>query len=135
MAAIDQAAAEAALAFGELVEMNARGVLVKPCRGHMLGFLDGDAVDVVDALAHFVVAEAMRTAGQHRVIGGRIDDRAGIAEIGRLDAFRQFGDFFLWRGRRLVALSHHHPARIIEHLDAILVVTARAHIDDAGLAI
>src|SRR5215213_6376026 len=39
--AIDQTAAETVLALGELVEVNARGVLVKPRRYLVLGFLDG----------------------------------------------------------------------------------------------
>src|SRR5450759_3241231 len=81
VAAIDQAAAEAALALAELVEMHARGVLIKPRRDLMLGFLHRDAVDMIDFLARFVIAEAMRTAGQHRVIDRSIDRRAGGAEL------------------------------------------------------
>ena len=60
MAAIDQPAAEAALALGELVEVHARGVLIEPRRDLVLGFLDRHAVDMVDLLADLVVAEAMR---------------------------------------------------------------------------
>ena len=73
VAAIDQPAAEAAFALGELVEMDARGVLVEPCRDHVLGFLHGDAVDVVDFFPDLVVAEAVRAAGQRVVIGRGID--------------------------------------------------------------
>ena len=135
VAAIDQPVAEAAFALGEVVEMNARGVLIKPRRDHVLGVLDRDAVDVIDLLARLVVAEAVRAAGQHGVVGRRIDRRAGGAELGGLHALRQLGHFFAGRGRRLVALAHHHPARIVEHGVAVLVEAARAHIDDAGLAV
>ena len=51
MAAIDDASAEAALRLHMLVEMDARIVLVKPRRGHVTGFLDRHAVDMIDALA------------------------------------------------------------------------------------
>ena len=62
--AVDQPPAETALAFGELVEMNARGVLIEPGRDLVLGLLDGDAVDVIDALADLIIPEAIRAAGQ-----------------------------------------------------------------------
>src|SRR5450830_632035 len=80
MAAIDQAAAEAALALGELVEMDARGILVKPGGDLVLGFFHGDAVEVVDPFAGLVVTEAVRTAGQHRVVGRRTNRRARSEE-------------------------------------------------------
>src|SRR5262249_60273971 len=38
------------------------------------------------------------------------------------------------RRRRLVALSHHDPAYVFEHLTAVRLATGRAHEDDAGLA-
>src|SRR5262249_46885614 len=38
------------------------------------------------------------------------------------------------RRRRLVALSHHDPAYVFEHLAAVRLATGRAHEDDAGLA-
>ena len=57
MAAIDQPLAEPAFAFGEMIEVDARGVLIKPRRHHVLGVLDRDAGDVIDLLAGLVVAE------------------------------------------------------------------------------
>src|SRR6266704_1598815 len=58
MPAVDQPPAEAALALDELVEMNARGVLIEPRRDLVLGFLDRHAVDMIDSLADFIIAEA-----------------------------------------------------------------------------
>ena len=115
--------------------MNARGVLVKPRRGHVLRFLDRDAVDVIDFLARFVVAETVWAAGEHAVVGRSIDRRAGGAKRGGLYVLRQLGHFFSLRCCRLVAFAHHHPARIVEHRVAGLIEAARAHIDDAGLAV
>ena len=37
-------------------------------------------------------------------------------------------------GRGFIALSHHHPADIFEHLAAVLPAAGRAHEHDAGLA-
>src|ERR1700738_77272 len=85
VAAIDQAAAEAVLALGELVEMNARRVLVEPRRHLVLGFLDCHAVDMVDHLADLIIAPAMRAAGEREVITPHDDDRRGFAEAIGLD--------------------------------------------------
>src|SRR5690348_17934918 len=38
------------------------------------------------------------------------------------------------RRRRFVALSHHDPAYVLEHLAAVRLATGRAHEDDPGLA-
>ena len=76
----DEPAAEAALAFDILIEMDARGVLIEPRRGHVLRFLDRDAVNVVDALADLVIAVEIRTAGQRGVVAGKLDRRAGFAQ-------------------------------------------------------
>ena len=73
VAAVDQAAAEPALAFAELVEMHLRGVLVEARRDLVLGLFDGHAVDVVDPFALGVVAPAIGRAGERDVVscGGR----------------------------------------------------------------
>jgi hypothetical protein len=83
VAAIDQAAAEPALGLDELVEMDARGVLIEPGRDLVLGLLDRDAVDMVDLLADRVVAEAMRAAGEREIIGCDVDRRSGPAPRAR----------------------------------------------------
>ena len=70
MATIDEPASEAAFAFTELVEMNARRVLVQPRRHHVLGFFDRHAVDMVDLLADRVVVPRMRAAGKRKIVGG-----------------------------------------------------------------
>src|SRR6185437_11623893 len=62
VAAIDEAAAEAALAFDMLVEMHPRRVLEQPRGELVLGLLDGLAVDVVDLLADLIVAPALGRA-------------------------------------------------------------------------
>ncbi len=63
MPAVDQALAETAFAFGVLVEMHARGVLIKPRREHVIGFLDRHAVHMIDLLARLVILPHMRAAG------------------------------------------------------------------------
>src|SRR5689334_23578981 len=70
--AIDQPPPEPSFALDELIEMNARGVLIEPGRNLMLGFLDRDAVDMIDSLADVVVAETVRAAGERKVIGGNV---------------------------------------------------------------
>ena len=64
MAAIDQPAAEAAFAFDVLVEVDARSILIEAGRDHVLRLFDGDAVDMIDALADLIVAVEVRAAGQ-----------------------------------------------------------------------
>ena len=97
MAAIDQATAEAALAFGELVEVNLGGVLVQPGGELMLGLFDRHAVDMVDLLARQKIAPAIRRAGQGEVIFARVDHRAGVAELVGRERARQLRRDF---GRR-----------------------------------
>src|SRR5690606_11531090 len=67
MAAIDEAAAEAALAFAILIEMYLRRVLVKARRHHMFGFLDGDAIHMVDLFAHFIIIPKPGRTGSGRI--------------------------------------------------------------------
>src|SRR5947208_12039982 len=80
MPAIDQPPSETALALDELVEMNARGILIKPRRDLVLGFLDRHAVDMVNSLADFIIAEAIRAASEREVVSGDIDRRARFAQ-------------------------------------------------------
>ena len=82
MAAIDQPPAEPALALAKQVEMDLGGILIEAGRDLVLGFLDGDAVDVVDALARSVVAPAMGRTGEGKIVRGRVDLRARGAELG-----------------------------------------------------
>src|SRR5471032_850565 len=87
MTAIDQPLAEAAFAFGEMVEMDTRGILIEPRRDHVFGVFNRDADDMIDLLAGLVVAEAMRAAGQYVVIVRGMDDRATAADVGWIHAF------------------------------------------------
>ena len=119
---------------GELIEVHARGVLIEPRRHLVLGFLDRHAVDVVDLLAGLIVAEAMRRAREREVVVARDDHRAGFAERVRLDRLRQVRHQIARRRCRLVALAHHHPAHVLQHLGAVLLEAGRAHVDHAGLA-
>ena len=124
MAAVNQPFAEAAFAFGEVIEVNARRVLIKPRRDHVLGVFDGNADNVVDFFTLGVVAVAMRTAGQFGVVEVVLDDRATVAEGADIDAGRQFGHDFVRCRRILVAFAHHDPAHIFEHRRAILIDAA-----------
>src|SRR5690606_9874609 len=101
---IDQAAAEAALALGEMIEVDTRGVLIEPRCDHVLGVFDGDADDMIDPVALGVITEAVRAAGKFGVVLILLDDRTAIAERADIDAARQFGHDLVWRGRLLVAL-------------------------------
>src|SRR4029453_9172197 len=71
--AIDKTSTESPAAFGELVEMDARGVLIEARRDLVFGFFDGHPVNVVDFFTNLVVAEAMHAPRQHIVIGRGID--------------------------------------------------------------
>jgi hypothetical protein len=82
MPAIDQP--PAILARGG-VEMHLGGVLPEPGGQHVLGLLDGHAVDMVDHLAHRVVAPAVRLSGQGEIVAGEIQPR-GDGQIGRTAA-------------------------------------------------
>src|SRR5690606_29707954 len=104
-AAIDKPSAEAAGAFGVLVEMHSGSVLVEPRRELMLGLLDGHAVDVVDALAHFVIRPQERRAGKRRVEIAPGKSGQVVAErVGR-DTLRQVRHVGLGGGRGLVPLA------------------------------
>src|SRR5262249_58191690 len=109
MPAVDQPPPEPPLALDELIEMNARGVLIKPGRDLVLGFLDRDAVDVIDPLADGVVAETVGAAGEREVIGGDVNRRTGFAEEFGIECGRQARHVIAWRRRRLVALAYHYP--------------------------
>src|SRR5271166_5213058 len=75
--AVDEPPAEPPLSLAELVEMNFGGVLVEPGRHLVLGFLDGDAVDMVDSFALSVVLEPIGRTAEGLVERGAIDARAG----------------------------------------------------------
>ena len=66
MPAIDEPPPEAPLALAELVEMHLGGVLIEPGRRLVLGLLDGDAVDMVDALAGAIVLEPIGRPAEFR---------------------------------------------------------------------
>ena len=134
MPAIDQPAAEAALAFGILVEMDARGVLVEPGRHHVLGFFDRHAVDMVDSFAGFVIVPQMAAArGRQIAIREiRVGGHAQLFGRDRIGQFRHHG--FADLGRR-IAFVDHDPAHIGEHQLARLVIAFGADIDDAGLPV
>src|SRR5690606_35567597 len=95
-AAVDETAAEAAGAFGMLVEMDPRRVLVEPCRNLVLGFLDRDSIHVVDALAHLVVCPKERRAGEDCVVVGSRQLRQSATEFVGPDVFRQIWHMRLW---------------------------------------
>ena len=137
MAAIDQALAEAALGFGELVEMDPRGVVIEPRRHHVLGFFDG----------------ACRRYGRSsRRLRSR-PSRVLAAEFDRLEHARNRAPSgatqVVWRHDALpasapsrpaaadvrIALAHHHPAHEGDGLVVHLVEAFGADIDDAGLAV
>ena len=80
VAAIDQPPAEPGVLGGQAVEMDLGGVLEQARGDLVLGLLDGHAVDVVDLLAHRVIGEAVRAAGEIR------DRRRRPSSVGRAPA-------------------------------------------------
>src|SRR4051794_15426262 len=68
MAAIDQPPAETVLAHRELIEVDTRGVLIKPRRHLVLGFLHCDAIHMIDLFADVIIAEAVWRARKRKVI-------------------------------------------------------------------
>src|ERR1700735_3751719 len=80
VAAIDQALAEAALLGAVLVEVDARGVLIKPGRDLMLGFFDRVAVDVIDLLADLIVLEVIIATGEREIVSRYVERRAGFTQ-------------------------------------------------------
>src|SRR3984957_1457998 len=79
VAAVDQPPAEAALLGAELVEMDARGVLIESRRDLMLGLFDRIAVDMVDLFANFVIAETIGAAGKREIVSVDIERGTGFA--------------------------------------------------------
>src|ERR1700728_2665491 len=88
MPAIDEAPPEAPLALAELIEMHPGDVLIEPGRRLVLGLLDGDAVDMVDALAGAIVLEPIGRSAEILVECSAIDRRTGFAETGDCHRFR-----------------------------------------------
>ena len=80
MAAIDQATAEATIFLCQCIEMNFRGVLIKPRCHLMLGFFDGHAIDVINLFANRIIIPAEIRSSQNIVIGLAINQRARIAQ-------------------------------------------------------
>src|SRR4029078_10981345 len=105
MTAIDGPASETLLALGELIEMDAGSVLVESRGNLVLGLLDRDSVHVVDPIAGFVVAEAMRAARKRCVIGRNVDFRACRAQLCGLDLLRQVGNLLGGGRGRVILLS------------------------------
>src|SRR5262245_26847927 len=114
--------------------MHTRRVLVKPGCELVLRFFDRNAVDVVDLLPDRVIAPAHRTPRECGVIGLDVDGWTCVAERTRLYRFGQVGHMVAPRWRRFVALVHHHPPHVFQHLGAVLIGAGRAHRDYAGLA-
>src|SRR5262249_9371149 len=135
MAAVDEPPAEPPLRLAELIEMHLGRILVESGRHLVLGLLDGDAVGMVDSFAWSVVLEAIRRTADGVVERRAVDARTGRAEIDDRDGLGKLGNL---RRRRLgggIALSHHHPANILDDRLAALIEAARAHMDDAALLV
>ena len=101
----------------------------------MLGLLHGHAIDVIDFLADVVIPPAMRRAGQSKIIVRSLDDGAGVAKRFDGQRFEKVWDDGRRRRPIGIAFADHHPADIIENIDAMLIVPDRSDIDDAALAV
>jgi hypothetical protein len=106
VAAIDQALA--VLARGG-VEMGLGRVLPQARGHHVLGFLDGHAVHVVDHLAHLVVRQAVRLTGLGEVVGGEIQTAGDHQHVGGTTG-REVRHDRCGCGRVEVTFAHHDPA-------------------------
>src|SRR5687767_5210792 len=79
-AAIDEAAAEAALPLRVLVEMYPRRVLVEAGGHLMLGLFERHPIDMIDPVADLIVAPQIRRACEPPIIGCARERRYGCAE-------------------------------------------------------
>ena len=71
----------------------------------MFGFLDRDAVDMIDLFAGPVVAESVRTSRQFAVVGRGIYRRTGGTELRRVDALGQLWTLSVGCRRSFVAFA------------------------------
>src|ERR1700722_10687899 len=85
MSTVDKPPPEAPLSLAELVEVHLGGVLIEPGRRLVLSFFDGDAVDMVYALAGAIVFEPIGRAAELAVECGAVDSWTGCAETGAGD--------------------------------------------------
>ena len=100
----------------------------------MLRLFDGDAIHVVDHLAHGIIAPAMRLAREGKVIIAEIE-RFGDRQIVNRQRLGQIGhDSFGCEGID-IAFAHHHPADILQHFGVVLVKASGAYIDNAGFPV
>ncbi len=130
MAPIDQPLAILAV---RGIEMDLGGVLPQARGQHMLGLFDGDAIDMVDHLAHRIIAPAVRLARQLEIVAGEIQPR-WHHQIRRRDRPRKLGDHRLGRGPA-APLAHHDPAHIAQNSLAPLVAPRGADPDNARFAV
>ena len=114
--------------------MHPRGVLIEPRRDLVLGFLDRDAVDMVDPLADRVVVPEVRRTRERLVPRRHMQRRHRGAELIRRHRLGQLGHGRRRRGRGLVVLPHHHPPNVGQYGDAVLVHAVGAQINDPGIA-
>ena len=131
MAAIDQPLA--ILAEGG-VKMHLGGILPQPGGNHVLGLLDGDAIDMVDLLAHRIIAPTMRLACKAKVIAAEIQP-FGDHKILRAQRLFQRRHHRIWCGNVKAVFPHHHPAHIVHHGFVALVQATGADIDHPGFAV
>ena len=115
------------------VEMHLGGVLPQPRGQHMLGLLNGDAIDMVNLLANLVIPPAVRLACEGEIIVGEIQ-AFGDHQIIRVNHRGQIGGYGFRRGRMRIAFAHHDPADIVQHHFAVLIAAHGADPDNAGFA-
>src|SRR5512145_3260984 len=108
MAAINESPAEAAFALDMLVEMHPCGVLEQAGGKLMLGLLDGLAVDMIDLVAHRVIAPAPWRAGERVVVTFEVELGQGRAEGSGIDAGSELRHDGIGRRSGEVALIDHH---------------------------
>src|SRR5277367_6809872 len=75
MPTVDEPPPEAPLPLAELVEMHLGGVLIQPGRRLVFGLFDGDAVDMIDALAGAIVLEPIGRSAELSIERGAVDPR------------------------------------------------------------
>src|SRR3982074_2515165 len=103
--AIDQPPLEAPLRLDELVEVNARSILIQSRGELMLSLLDRPAIDMVDLFADLIVAPTTRAAGKAIIISVSLERRTRLAEQFRIECGRQARHVITRRGGAFVAFS------------------------------
>ena len=100
----------------------------------MLGFFNGDAVNMVDLFAGRVIGKTVRFPGKREIVAVEMKPVRQSEMLWRNHAC-QFRDHRLGRGCIQVAFADHNPAHIIQNGRSSLVQAGCADPNDAAFTV